>query len=256
MKTYLVNQLARMAGISVRTLHHYDEIGLLTPAFVGENHYRYYGDEELLRLQQILVYRELDMPLGRIAAILDAPRFDRLKTLQKQREQLKDQATRYAEMIGTIDRTIAQLNGDCVMNDADLYSGIVSPEKQEKYEAWLVETYGPDMGVAIENSHKKIAEMTDDERADRMKRLETIEQGLAECFRQGVPPQAATLDALIDRHRAWVGASWAKECTPEAYASLAEAYKHPDFQARYESIQAGFADYLVTAMRSWAKRQN
>ena len=73
MKTYTVNQLARMAGVSVRMLHYYDEIGLLKPAFTGENRYRYYGKEELLRLQQILIHRELDIPLAEIAAILDAP---------------------------------------------------------------------------------------------------------------------------------------------------------------------------------------
>ena len=71
MKTYTVAELARLAGISVRTLHHYDEIGLLKPAFTGQNRYRYYGRDELLRLQQILVYRELDIPLGDIAALLD-----------------------------------------------------------------------------------------------------------------------------------------------------------------------------------------
>ena len=70
MKTYTVNQLAQLAGISVRALHHYDEIGLLKPAFTGENRYRYYGEEELLRLQQILIHRELDIPLAEIGAIL------------------------------------------------------------------------------------------------------------------------------------------------------------------------------------------
>src|SRR5690606_19632214 len=99
MKTYTVNQLARLAGVSVRTLHHYDEIGRLRPAFTGENRYRYYGEDELLRLQQILIHRELDIPLAEIGAILDAPDFDRLDTLQKQRERLEEQARRYAGMV-------------------------------------------------------------------------------------------------------------------------------------------------------------
>ena len=90
MKTYTVNQLAQLAGISVRALHHYDEIGLLKPAFTGDNRYRYYGEEELLRLQQILIHRELDIPLAEIGAILDAPGFDKLATLQQQRERLEE----------------------------------------------------------------------------------------------------------------------------------------------------------------------
>jgi DNA-binding transcriptional MerR regulator len=256
MKTYTVNQLARMASVSVRTLHHYDEIGLLKPAFTGENRYRYYGEEELLRLQQILIHREFDIPLASIAELLDIPEFDRLETLHKQRERLHEQAERYACMVKTIDRTIAKLRGECAMKDADLYSGIVSPEKQSEHEAWLVEKYGPGVVGQIEASRRKAAATTKAERAASMKELEACERGLADCFRRGVPPQATELDSFLERHRAWVSSSWSNPCTPQAYAGLADVYEHPDFKARYETIEKGFAEYLCTAMRSWAKRQN
>jgi MerR family transcriptional regulator, thiopeptide resistance regulator len=255
MKTYTVNQLAQMAGISVRTLHHYDEIGLLKPAFTGDNRYRYYGEEELLRLQQILINRELDIPLAEIRAILDAPDFDSLDTLQRQRERLQEQAKRYAGMLKTIDRTIARLKGDRAMKDADLYSGVVSPDKQAEYEQWLIDRYGGEMEAQIERSRKAMSGMSKDEVAAAMRELEAVEQGLAEGLRRGIPPQAASLDPMIERHRAWVGQSWGKDCTPEAYAGLADIYEHPDFRARYEAIEPGFADYLTTAMRSWARRQ-
>ena len=255
MKTYTVNQLAQLAGISVRALHHYDEIGLLKPAFTGDNRYRYYGEEELLRLQQILIHRELDIPLAEIGAILDAPGFDKLATLQKQRERLEEQAKRYARMVKTIDRTIARLKGDRAMKDADLYSGVVSPEKQAAYEQWLIDRYGNDMEVQIERSRKAMSEMGKDEMAAMMRELEVVEQGLAEGLRRGIPPQAASLDPMIERHRAWVARSWGRDCAPAAYAGLADIYEHPDFRARYEAIAPGFADYLITAMKSWAKRQ-
>ena len=255
MKTYTVNQLAQLAGISVRALHHYDEIGLLKPAFTGENRYRYYGEEELLRLQQILIHRELDIPLADIGAILDAPGFDQVRTLQRQRERLEEQAQRYARMVKTIDRTIARLKGDRAMKDADLYSGVVSPEKQAEYEQWLVDRYGEDMEAQIERSRKAMAEMSKDEMAAAMAELEAVEQGLAEGLRRGIPPQARSLDPMIERHRAWVARSWGRDCSPAAYAGLADIYEHPDFRARYEAIAPGFADYLTTAMRSWAKRQ-
>ena len=77
MKTLTVTEVARVSGVSVRTLHHYDQIGLLKPAFTGRNRYRHYGQEELLRLQQILLHRELGIPLAEIGAILDDPGFDR-----------------------------------------------------------------------------------------------------------------------------------------------------------------------------------
>ncbi len=255
MKTYTVTQLARLAGVSVRTLHHYDEIGLLKPAFTGENRYRYYGEEELLRLQQILIHRELDIPLLEIGAILDTPGFDRLETLQGQRDRLDAEAKRYAGMVRTIDRTISRLKGERTMKDADLYSGIVSPDKQAEYEAWLVERYGPDIGAEIETSRKAVSAMSEAERADWMAQLKDIEEGLAEGLRKRLPPQAAALDPMIERHRNWVAASWGRDCPPEAYAGLAEMYEHPDFRARYEAIEPGFADYLIAAMKAWARRQ-
>jgi DNA-binding transcriptional MerR regulator len=255
MKTYTVNELAQMAGVSVRTLHYYDEIGLLRPAFTGENRYRYYGEDELLRLQQILIHRALDIPLKDIGAILDAPGFNRLEALQRQRERLEEQAKRYSRMVRTIDRTIARLKGDRTMKDTDLYSGVVDPEKQAEYEAWLVERYGARMEESIETSRKTMAAMSEDERAAAMREFEAVEQGLAEGLRRGVPHQAASLDPLIERHRAWVSSAWGRECTPQAYAGLADIYEHPDFRARYETIEKGFADYLTAAMRAWARRQ-
>ncbi len=256
MKTYTVNQLASLAGVSVRTLHHYDEIGLLKPAFTGENRYRYYGEEELLRLQQILLHRELDIPLTEIGAILDAPGFDRLETLQKQRERLEEQAKRFAGMVRTIDRTIAHLKGERKMKHDDLYSGIVSPQKQAEYEAWLVEKYGPEINDHIAVSRRKLDKLTDADRSELMTELEVIEHGLAEGLRQGIPPQATSLDPLIARHREWIAAMWNQPAPLEAYAGLAETYlAHHDFVARYEQIEPGFAQYLATAMRSWVKRQ-
>lgn len=135
MKAYTVKQLAGLAGVTVRSLHHYDDIGLLKPAFTADNQYRYYGEEQLLRLQQILIHRALNIPLLEIGALLDAPNFDRLEKLRAQRRRLDDQAKRYATMVKTIDRTIAHLQGLHRMKDEELYSGIVSPHKQASYEA-------------------------------------------------------------------------------------------------------------------------
>src|SRR5690606_4698147 len=89
--------------------HHYDEIGLLEPAYVGDNGYRYYEEEELLRLQQILLHRELGFALKDIAALLDDPGFDRLAALEAHKARLEAEAERYRRLVGTIDRTIADL---------------------------------------------------------------------------------------------------------------------------------------------------
>lgn len=256
MKTYTVNQLAQLAGISVRALHHYDEIGLLKPAFTGDNRYRYYGEAELLRLQQILIHRELDIPLSEIAGLLGAPGLDQMRTLQHQRARLEEQAQRYASMVKTIDRTIARLKGDRAMTDAELYAGVISPEKQAAYEAWLEDTYGPEMRTHIAVSRRKMETLSEADKATMMAELAEIEQGLAEALRRGIPPQSASLDGLVSKHRDWVMSTWNQEAPLEAYAGLADTYlAHPDFVARYERVEPGFAQYLATAMKAWVRRQ-
>lgn len=255
MKTLTVTEVARLSGISIRTLHHYDRIGLLRPAFTGQNRYRYYGQEELLRLQQILLHRELGIPLVEIAAILDAPGFDRLEALRRQRERLNGEAERYAQLVRTIDRTIASLEGERAMKNADLYKGI-SPDKQAEYEAWLVEQYGGDMPERIALGRRRYESLSEGERQQLNQDLHDMEQGLAEGLRRGVPMGSPSLDPLLARHRAWVAQMWGRPCPPEAYAGLADLYlQHPDFIARYETIEPGFAEYLSGSMKVHANRQ-
>ncbi|PLP56558.1 MerR family transcriptional regulator [Mesorhizobium loti] len=256
MEIYTVSELAELAGISVRTLHHYDEIGLLRPARVGDNRYRYYGEEELLRLQQILIHRELGLSLGEISAVLDDPAFDRLESLIKQRDRLEAEAGRHRRMLKTIDRTIAKLKGEKAMKDTDLYSGVVSPQKQAEYESWLIERYGENIRGEIEANTVKTQSMSPTDHAGLMQELKEIEDALAQAMQDGAPPQARSLDPLIERHRSWVARTWSKPCTPDAYANLANLYEaHADFVERYEAIAKGFGAWLPAAMQSWAKRQ-
>src|ERR1700756_4426056 len=105
--SYTVSQLAALSGVSVRALHHYDEIGLLKPASVGLNGYRYYGREELLRLQQILFHRELGLSLDEIRRAIDTPGFDRAQALRDQRGKLTAEIARLHRLKTTIDDTLA-----------------------------------------------------------------------------------------------------------------------------------------------------
>ncbi|WP_196258741.1 MerR family transcriptional regulator [Pelagibacterium limicola] len=253
---YTVKRVAELAGVSVRALHHYDAISLLRPAHTGTNGYRYYDRENLLRLQQILIHRELGIPLAEIADILDDPGFDRLEALMKQRERIAGETQRLSGMLRTIDRTIAELKGDRAMKDADLYTGIVDPKKQAEYERWLVDTYGPDMADRIAQSKAVMASQPEGAMQQQMAELEPIERGLAEAMQRGIAADDPVNDALIEAHRAWVGKMWDKPCPPQAYAGLADMYlAHPDFAARYEAIAPGFTIWLTEAMKSWAARQ-
>jgi DNA-binding transcriptional MerR regulator len=254
MKMLTVKQVARISGVSVRALHHYDEIGLLKPASIGRNNYRYYGRDELLRLQQILLHRELDIPLNEIRIILDDPHFDQLDALRAQREKLAAEAKRYAELVRTIDRTIADLNGVTAMKNADLYKGI-SPEKQAEYERWLIEKYGGDMPERIAVSKKKYESMSDAEKRALNDELTDVETAWADAMKNGVPADSPSLDPLLRRHRAWVAAMWNKPCPPEAYAGLADLHlSHPDFVSRYETLGEGFSDYHARSMKAYAAR--
>src|SRR5512136_2331510 len=102
-RTYTVQQLARLAGVSVRTLHHYDHIGLLAPSARTAAGYRLYGAADLLRLQQILFFKELDLPLDEIQDILDDPDFDQIEALESHKRLLRERADRLARLLMTID---------------------------------------------------------------------------------------------------------------------------------------------------------
>ncbi|NIA69182.1 MerR family transcriptional regulator [Pelagibius litoralis] len=255
MKTYTVKEVAELAGVSVRTLHHYHDIGLLTPALIGENRYRYYGETELLRLQQILFYREFGLPLAEIADLLDQPGFDHVAALEAHREEMIREAERYRQLIRTIDRTIVQLTGDSAMKVEDLYKGF-SPEKQAEYEEWLIANCDGDMAGHIADSKKSFAAMSVEEQAAAMAELAAVEKGLSQGLQHGIPADSATLDPLLSRHRSWVALMWGRDCPPEAYAGLAEMYlSHPDFRKRYETLAEGFTDYLTAAMKAYVARQ-
>lgn len=254
MGNYTVKQLARLSGVSVRTLHHYDEIGLLKPAFLGENRYRYYGREELLRLQDILFHRELGVPLQEIGRLLANEGRDRVAILSRHRELLAQRVERSRQLLATIDRTIAELNGEGTMDDKDLYKGF-APEKQAEYEEWLVDNYGEGMREQIEASKAKLAEVGPEGMKAAMAEGQAAEDSLVEQFRAGIDPASPELEPALDRHRAWVGGMWDRECPRSAYGELADLYlAHPDFRARYEARGEGFTDWLVAAMKTYAAR--
>jgi DNA-binding transcriptional MerR regulator len=252
LKDLTVKQLAAISGVTVRALHHYDEIGLLAPAHVGANGYRYYGRAEKLRLQRILFHRELGVPLAEIAALLDLEGEDQAAVLLRHREKLEAERERYRVLIETIDRTVADIRGETPMTNADLYKGF-SAEKQAGYEAWLIERYGGDMAERVEDGRKAYARLDEAGQKQAMDELRELEEALGEGCRRGVDPASEAVDALAARHRAWVARMWGRPCEKAAYAGLADLYtSHPDFRARYEAIAPGFTDWLAAALKAHA----
>ncbi|MFC3079124.1 MerR family transcriptional regulator [Phenylobacterium terrae] len=255
MERWTVSELARLSGVSVRTLHHYDAVGLLRPACVGRNGYRYYGREELLRLQQILFHRELGLPLAQIAQVLDAPGFDRAAALRAHRQTLAAEAARYRRLVRTIDQTLAALEGETDMDEKDLYRGF-APEKQAEYEDWLVDRFGPGMAEEIAASKAKLKGASAADMARLQAEAEAIETAMAKALAEGLPADSSAVQALMRRHHDWVAAFWRRPPTAEAFAGLGRLYQeHPDFRARYDGRAPGLTDYLAEAMRVFGERK-
>ncbi len=121
--SYTVKKLAKLSGISVRTLRFYDAIGLLKPAYYGDNNYRYYEEDQVLMLQQILFYRELDFPLNDIQRIISSDDFNKIDALISHKQILTENLDRTTKFIKTIDQTIAHLRGKITMRDEELFAG-------------------------------------------------------------------------------------------------------------------------------------
>lgn len=252
---YTVKQVAKVSGVSVRTLHHYDEVGLLKPACVGANGYRYYGKDELLRLQQILFHRELGFTLDEIARILDAPGFDRAAALQAHRAKLQAEERRVRRLVRTIDETLAALQGATTMEETAMFRGF-DPAKQAEHEAWLVTRYGGEMRQRIDESKAKMKDWKQADYDALQAEMGEIEAGLVKALRDGLPADSAPVQALIGRHHAWVGRSWKRPPTREAFIGLGGLYQeNPEFRARYEGLAPGMTEYFVAAMTAFAERE-
>ena len=255
MRGHTVKQVAKVSGVSVRTLHHYDEVGLLKPAHVGPNGYRYYGREELLRLQQILFHRELGFSLQEIGRALDAEDFDRVAALRSHRVKLEAQARRYRQLMRTIDQTLAALQGDAKMEDKAMYRGF-DPERQAGYEKELVEKHGSDMQKRIDHAKAGMAGWKQADYDAMQAEAEAIEAGMAKALVDGLPVDSGAVTALMRRQQAWIGKGWNREAPAKALAGLGQMYlDDPRFRERYDGRQAGLAEYFAAAMKTFAERE-
>src|SRR6478609_3149128 len=138
---YTVKQVAAMSGVSVRTLHFYDETGLLKPAYCGANGYRFYEEPQLLTLQQILFYRELGFELKQIQRVLSRADFEKVAALESHRKILRKNLARTRKLVQTIDKTIAHLKGKKKMKSQEMFAGF-NPEQQAKHEKYLIDRFG------------------------------------------------------------------------------------------------------------------
>jgi hypothetical protein len=193
--------------------------------------------------------------LQKIALLLEADGGDRLAILREHRERLAERVERSRRLLRTIDRAIAELNGEVTMDDKDMFEGF-DPKKQAEYEEWMIDHFGGDMRERIEAGKTKVAALGAEGFKARIAEGGEVSAPLGEAFKSGVAPEDPANDPLLARHHAWIAKMWDRACPPEAYAGLAGLYlEHPDFRATFEEMAgAGFLDWLTTAMKAYAAR--
>ncbi|MFZ4674077.1 MAG: MerR family transcriptional regulator [Chlamydiia bacterium] len=253
--TYTVQKLAKLSGVSVRTLHYYDEIGLLSPAFVESNGYRYYGEKQLLELQQILFFRELGFELKKIQKILGKGDFDKVAALRSHRNVLYSNIERTEKLIQTIDKTIDHLTGGKKMKDQEMYCGFLTKEQQAEYQQYLKNRLGPEDST-IEESENNVKNWTKGDWEKSNKEFDAICKALAKAMEEGLKIDSPEVQSIVALHHKWIKQFW----TPnrESYKGLGLGYMEFEWRkafASYDPHHPRLAKFLAKAMEVFADRE-
>ena len=244
---YTVKELSTLAGISPRTLHYYDQIGILAPTSRDENGYRYYGSDAVLKLQQIRFFKELDFSLEEIRTIIRAPDFNVLQALQVHKSALQQKVKRLESLIQTIDRTILHLKGHLDMQQNELFEGF-DEEKQKQYVEEIRQRYGE---RAFENSIDWNS-YTPEQKANIKAEGEAIYRDLAANMNKGY--NSPEVQAIITRWHQHL--RYFYEPTIERLLGLAELYtEHPDFIATFQKIHPDLPEFLKQAILYYCRHK-
>ena len=243
---FTVKQLSSMAGVTPRTLHHYDEIGLLKPSRIGENGYRYYGEEALLKLQQILFYRELDIPLDEIKKIMGRRDFDVLGALQSHKDALSKQAVRIDRLIQTVDNTIQHLKGKTKMSEKGLFEGF-SEEEQEKYAKEAEQMYDPE---TVRESNRKWKAYSAAKKEAILAEGKAVYMDMVAAMPKG--SASADVQAIVERWRKHMDYFWTPNL--DQLLGLAEGYSDdPRFKANFDKMHPNLAEFMREAVKVYVE---
>ena len=243
---YTVKQLSDLAGVTIRTLHYYDEIGLLKPSSYGENGYRYYGDESLLRLQQILFYRELDLPLDQVKQIMGSPDFDLMSALESHKEELRKRIAQMERLIATVDDTILHLKGRKEMSKRQFFEAF-SDEQQAEYEKEAMQMYDP---ATVKAANKKWKNYT----AVEKQRIGDEGNAVYEHFLLAMPKGASSPEAQagVERWRRHLEYFWVPN--DDQLLGLVDRYNiDPRFKANFDKIDPKLAEFMRDAVKVYVR---
>ena len=251
-KQYTVKKMADISGVSVRALHHYDHIGLFSPSYVGENGYRYYDEKDVLKLQQILFFRELGFKLKDISSLI-GQNFDQVHALKTHREALLEKNQRLLLLVNTIDRTINNINGVEEMTEKEMFEGF-DPEKQAQYEEYLVNRYGDKAKAAIKQSKETTRNWKAEDIRKNQEEWNNLLKELAEAMNNHVDVSSAAVQKLVKKHFDMVKEHWTPD--RDSYVALGQSYTEFIWADAFKSQDANhpkLAQYLASAMKVFAE---
>jgi len=241
---YTIKKLSQLAGVSSRTLRYYDEIGLLKPCRVSSSGYRIYGEKEVDLLQQILLYRSMDIKLEDIKEIIYNKDFDINKSLIEHRERLISRRKQLDLLIQTVEKTIDYNKGEIEMSNKEKFEGFKKQaleENEKKYGKEIREKYGE---KTIEESNKKWLNMTEED----MKKMQNIEKEMFEALEEVIKTKDLESEAakkVYEKHKEWLTFTW-PTYSAEAHIGLAEMYVANERFAKYYNDAAGTKEATET----------
>jgi MerR family transcriptional regulator, thiopeptide resistance regulator len=238
---FTVGELAKLTGITVRALHHYDEIGLVQPSDRSRAGYRLYGDDDVLRLQQVLVYKELGLPLDEIAAVLDDPAYSRVDALRRHRDALVAKRARLDAMLASIDAAIAHPKGPLTMDDV-----------KSLFDGFDHEAYADEAAARWGDTYKESARRTKSYGKAEWESIRAegnaVYARFAELMADRARPDDARVRAAVIAHREHI-TRWFYPCSEEIQRGLAEMYvADPRFAANIDRTTPGLALYVRDAI--------
>ncbi len=247
---YSVSDVSRMAGVTVRTLHHYDDIGLLRPSGRSAAGYREYDARDLERLQEVLFYRELGFGLEQITGLVDIPTFNRAQILGRQRQLIEEQIERLQSMVGAVEAALKALEEGRTMTQEEMFGTLNKAEMVEvfgdfdptQHENEVRERWGETESYA--ESSKRTARYTKDDWKQMGEESEAINQRLADLFAAGSDPEAEESMDAAEQHRLHID-RWFYPCSHEMHAGLGEMYVvDPRFTKFWDDLRPGLAVFV------------
>lgn len=242
-------KVAKITGVSVRTLHHYDTIEILSPGRNPENGYREYSDDDMDRLQQILFFKECGFSLAQIKELLSSPNFDREKAFDLQKKYLLHEKRRIEMMLETLEKSVQNMKGRMTMSIKDKFHGFDftnNPYEDEARRLWG--------DKAVEQSNAHIKSLSQNEQEAIAKGMDALFTDLAKIRKEA--PDSATAQAAMAKMYSHFNLNFGFRYSLEAFAGVGQMYVTDErFTENVEKYGDGLAKFLSEAMKIYAESQ-